>query len=50
LRDLTLDCQQIIQIAVVLIGPDVRVRARVDQLRVQTKMHAAPADAAFQNM
>ena len=34
LRDLALDCEQIIQIAVVLLGPDVRVSACVDQLRV----------------
>ena len=50
LRDLTLDCEQIIQIAVVLLGPDVRVSARVDQLRVETKMRAGSADAALQNM
>ena len=50
LRDLALDCEQIIQIAVVLFDPDVRVSARVDQLRVQMKMRAGPADAALQNM
>ena len=50
MRDLALDCEQIIQIAIVLLGPDVRVSARVDQLRVETKMRAGSADAAFQNM
>jgi len=35
---------------VVLLGPDVRVRARVNQLGVQTKMRAVSADAALQNM
>ena len=37
LRDLALDGEQIVQIAIVLLGPDVRVGARVDQLRVQMK-------------
>ena len=50
LRDLTLDCEQIIQIAIVLLGPDVRVRARVDQLRVETEMRARSANAALQHM
>src|SRR2546421_1612908 len=50
LRDLTLDCKQPIQIAVVFLGPDVRVGARVDQLRVQVKNRAGSADAAFQDM
>ena len=35
LRDLALDRKQIIQIAVVLLGPDVGISPRVDQLRVQ---------------
>src|SRR5439155_22184194 len=50
LRDLALDRKQLIQIAVVLLGPDVGICARVDQLRVQTKVRAGSADAAFQNM
>src|SRR6266480_3128719 len=50
LRDLALDGKQIVQIAVELLGPDVRVRACVDQLRVQTKVRAGSADAAFKNM
>ena len=37
LRDLALDGKQVVQIAVVLLGPDVGVGARVDQLRVQMK-------------
>ena len=50
LRNLALDCEQIIQIAIVLLGPDMRVSARLDQLRIDTKMRAGSADAAFQNM
>ena len=50
LRDLALNGKQIVQIAVVLLGPDMGVSARVDQLRVQTKMRAGSADAALQNM
>ena len=50
LRDLTLDCKQLIQIAVVFLSPDVRVGARVDQLRVQVNPITAPACASFQHM
>ena len=50
LRDLTLDCEQIIQIAVVFLGPDVGVRARVDQLRVQVNPITAPACASLQHV
>src|SRR6184192_2127252 len=50
LRDLTLDCKQPIQIAVVFLSPDVSVGARVDQLRVHVKNRAGSADAAFQDM
>src|SRR5437762_2891842 len=50
LRDLALHREQIIQIAVVFLGPDVRVAARVDQLRVHVKNRARSADAAFQDM
>ena len=50
MRDVALHGEQIIQIAVVLLGPDVRVRACIDQLRVQTKMRAGSAHAALQNM
>src|SRR5439155_23566868 len=50
LRDLALDCEQVIQIAVVLFHPDVGIGPRVDQLRVQMKMRAGPADAALQNV
>ena len=50
LRDLALDGKQIIQIAVVLLGPDVGIGARVDQLRIQTKMRSGSADAALQNV
>ena len=50
LRDLALNCEQIIQIAVVLLHPDVSVSARVDQLRIHVKPCPDPADAALQNM
>src|SRR4029453_3839010 len=50
LCDLTLNGKQLVQIAIVLLCPDVRVRACIDQLRVQTTMRAGSADAAFQNM
>src|SRR5438034_4764689 len=50
LRDLTLDCKQPIQIAVVFLSPDVSVGARVNQLRVHMKNRAGSADTAFQNM
>ena len=50
LRDLTLDGKQIIQIAVVLLDPDVGISARVDQLRIQMKMRSGSADAALQNV
>ena len=50
LRDLALDRKQIIQIAVVLLGPDVGISARVDQLRVESEMRAGSADAALQNV
>ena len=32
------------------LGPDVRVGARVDQLRVETKLRAGPADASLQHV
>src|SRR5438067_741955 len=50
LRDLALDCEHVVQIAVVLFDPDVGISPRVDQLRVQMKMRARPADAPLQNM
>src|SRR5690349_14075921 len=50
LRDLALDAKQLVQIAVVLLGPDVRVTAGVNQLGIDTKLRAGSADAAFQNM
>src|SRR5207244_7021873 len=50
LGNLALDGEQIVQIAIVLLGPDVRVRARVDQLRVHMKPGADSPDAALQHM
>ena len=35
LRDLALDCKRVVQIAIILLGPDMRVGPRVDQLGVQ---------------
>ena len=37
LRDLALNGKQIVQIAIVLLDPDMSVSARVDQLRVHAK-------------
>src|SRR5437867_8299477 len=50
LRNLALDGKQVVQIAIVLLGPDVRVRAGVDQLRVHVKPGADSPDAALQHM
>src|SRR5438105_1753660 len=50
LRNLALDRKQVIQIAIVLFRPDVRVRAGVDQLRVHVKPGADSPDAALQHM
>ena len=50
LRNLALDRKQVVQIALVLFGPDVRVRARVDQLRIHMKPGTAPANASLQHM
>jgi hypothetical protein len=47
LRDLTLDREQIIQITVVFLGPDVGVGARVDQLGIQVNPITAPACASL---
>src|SRR5205814_6915078 len=50
LRDLGLDGEQIIDIAVVFLGPKVGVRARVNQLCIQMKIRASPPDTPLQNM
>src|SRR5437016_2352197 len=50
LRNLALDRKQVVQIAIVLFRPDVRVGARVDQLRVHVKPGADSPNAALQNM
>src|SRR5437867_12444442 len=50
LRNLALDRKQVVQVAIVLFGPDVSVRARVDQLRVHMKPGADHPDAALQHM
>ena len=50
LRNLALNGKQIVEIAIVLLHPDMSVSARVDQLRVHVKPCADPADAAFQHM
>src|SRR4030095_4995039 len=50
LRDLALNCEQIIEIAVVLLHPHMSVSARVDQLRIHVEPCPDPADAAFQKM
>ncbi len=48
LRDLALDCEYVIQVTIVFFGPDVRVRARVDQLGIQMDSGPVPAHASFQ--
>ena len=50
LRDLALGGKQIFQIAIVLLRPDVRVGARVDQLDVYVKPGTCLAYAAFQDV
>src|SRR5206468_315785 len=50
LRNLALDRKQIVQIAIVLLGPDVSVGAGVDQLHVHMKLGADSPDAALQHM
>src|SRR6266571_3729656 len=47
LRDLALDCEYVIQVTIVFFGPDVRVRARVDQLGIQMDSGPIPAHASF---
>src|SRR5437667_7988113 len=48
LRDLALDCEQVVQIAIVLLGPEVGVGARVDQLRTQVNAITTPACTSSQ--
>ena len=50
LRDLALDCEHVVQIAVILFDPHMGISPRIDQLRIQMKMCAGPADAALQNV
>src|SRR5437899_490711 len=47
LRDLALDCEKVVQIAVILFDPHMGISPRIDQLRIQMKMCAGPADAAL---
>src|SRR5262245_48324484 len=47
-RNLALDGEQIVQMAIVLLGPNVGVGTRVDQLRVQINPITAPARASLQ--
>src|SRR5204863_9280605 len=42
--------KQMLELTIVFIGPDVRVGARVDQLRVHMKNRASSSYAAFQDM
>ena len=50
LRDLALDREQVIQIAIILLRPDVCVRARINQLRIQVNPITAPARASLQHV
>ena len=50
LRNFALNCEQIIEIAVVLLHPHMSVSVRVDQLRIHVKPCPDPTDAALQKM
>src|SRR5438094_3270304 len=50
LRDLALDCEHVVPIAVILFNPDVGIGPRVDLLCVLMKMLACPADADLEYM
>ena len=50
LRDLALDRENLAKSVVILLRPDMRVGARVDQLRVQVNLVSVPAHATFQQM
>ena len=50
LRDLVLDGEDVGQIAVVAIGPEMRPVLRIDQLRVDADALARLSDAAFENV
>src|SRR5207247_11007042 len=50
LRDLSLDCKNIGQIAIVFLRPNVRVAARVNQLGIQMDPACIPTYASFQHV
>jgi hypothetical protein len=50
LRDLVLNREHVFQIAIVLLRPDVRIGARVDQLGVHMEPGPGLSDAAFQHV
>src|ERR1051325_6634149 len=50
LRDVALDCEHLLQIAIVFFGPYMRVSAGVNQLRIQMNSRSVPTHASFQNV
>ena len=50
LRNLTLDCENIIHVPIVLLCPNVGVSARINQLSVHAHFAAGPLNTAFENM
>src|SRR6266487_7108566 len=50
LCDLTLDCEHIVQVAIVLLRPDVRIGARVDELGVDMNLSSCLAHATLQHV
>ena len=50
LRDLSLDREYVCDIAVVMFSPEMRIVARVDQLRVHPNLPASALDTAFYHM
>src|SRR5438552_1840820 len=50
LCDLTLDCEDVVQVAIVLFRPDMGVGASVDQLRIDMKPAAGLACATLQHV
>src|SRR5262249_26984357 len=50
LRDFALDCESVIDVTIVLLSPNVRVGACVDQLRVHAQLATSALHTAFEDM
>src|SRR4029077_17561617 len=50
LRDLTLDCEDVVHLAIPRLRPDVLVRTCVDQLRHDAQARPRPPHAALENV